>query len=67
MKDRVATDIGTEELEFEWNSVNWKLIRKRVRNLRQRIYCATQKKEWNRVRSLTKLMLRSQANLLLSM
>lgn len=66
MKDRVVTDIGTKEPEDEWISHNWKLIRKRVRNLRQRIYRATQRKEWNQVRSLTKLMLRSQANLLLA-
>jgi RNA-directed DNA polymerase len=66
VKDRVVTDIGAKELEDKWATFNWKLIRKRVKNLRQRIYRATQSKKWNQVRSLMKLMLRSQANLLLS-
>jgi RNA-directed DNA polymerase len=39
---------------------------KHVRNLRQRIYRATQNGQWNKVRSLMKLMLRSFSNLLLS-
>ena len=41
-------------------------MKKRVRNLRQRIYRDTQIGQWNRVRSLMKLMLRSYSNLLLS-
>lgn len=65
MKDRFQQEIGAEE-HNEWGNLNWKLIRKRVKNLRQRIFRATQKGEWNRVRSLMKLMLKSQANLLLS-
>lgn len=65
MKDRVRQDIGTEE-HFEWTAINWKLIKKRVRNLRQRIFRASKAQAWNQVRSLMKLMLRSQANLLLA-
>lgn len=65
MKDRFQQEIGAKEHD-SWASINWKLTRKRAKNLRQRIFRATQKKEWNRVRSLMKLMLRSQANLLLS-
>lgn len=37
-----------------------------VRTLRRRIYRATQEGQWNRARSLKKLMMRSHANLLLS-
>lgn len=66
MKDRVSNDIGMKEPLREWASINWKLIKKRVRNLRQRIYRATKKGKWNQVRSLMKLMLRSYSNLLLS-
>ena len=66
MKDRVVTDIGTKEHELKWEYQDWSLIYKRVRNLRRRIYRNTQQKKWNQVRSLMKLMLRSQANLLLS-
>lgn len=64
MKDRVITDIGTTELNTEWASYDWKLIQKRVKNLRQRIFRATREEDWNRVRSLMKLMLSSQSNLL---
>lgn len=66
MKDRVSNGIGTKEPIQDWASINWKLVKKRVRNLRQRIYRATQNKQWNQVRSLMKLMLRSYSNLLLS-
>jgi RNA-directed DNA polymerase len=66
VKDRVSNDIGAEGPVYRWADINWKLIQKRIKNLRQRIYRATQQRRWNQVRSLTKLMLRSQANLLLS-
>lgn len=66
MKDRVNNDIGAKEPQKEWADINWKLVKKRVRNLRQRIYRATQYGQWNQVRSLMKLMLRSLSNLLLS-
>lgn len=66
MKDRVQQDIGAKELLTDWNAIDWKLVRKRVKNLRQRIYRATQNGQWNKVRSLMKLMLRSYSNLLLS-
>lgn len=66
MKDRVRNDIGTKAPLENWADIDWKLVKKRVRNLRQRIYRATQNHQWNKVRSLMKLMLRSYSNLLLS-
>lgn len=66
MEDRVSNDIRTKEPLKEWASINWKLIKKRVRNLRQRIYRAAQNGQCNKVKSLMKLMLRSYSNLLLS-
>ncbi|MEM9007464.1 MAG: group II intron reverse transcriptase/maturase [Cyanobacteria bacterium P01_F01_bin.86] len=66
MKDRVHRDIGAGTPLQNWSSINWKQVKKRVRSLRQRIYRATQQAQWNRVRSLMKLMLRSYSNLLLS-
>jgi predicted pyridoxine 5'-phosphate oxidase superfamily flavin-nucleotide-binding protein len=66
VKDRVCKDIGAGKPLQAWADIDWKLVKKRVRNLRQRIYRATQKGQWNRVRSLMKLMLRSYSNLLLS-
>lgn len=67
VKDRLENQIGAKGRELnDWNSTDWKRQTILVRNLRQRIFQATQRKQWSRVRSLTKLMLRSQANLLLS-
>ena len=66
MKDRVPTGIGAKKQLEDWTTINWLAASKRVRNLRQRIYRATKNAQWNEVRSLMKLMLRSQANLLLS-
>ncbi len=66
MKDRVQSDIGAKEQLKNWDFIEWKPVMKRVRNLRQRIYRASQNKQWNKVRSLMKLMIRSYSNLLLS-
>lgn len=65
-KDRVQMDIGPTEPQLEWDDINWRTIEKRVRNLRQRIFRASQNNQWNKVRSLMKLMLRSKSNLLVS-
>lgn len=59
VKDRVRSDIGTSEQLTNWSDIDWKTVKKRVRNLRQRIYRATKNHQWNKVRSLMKLMLRS--------
>lgn len=67
MKDRGQMVIGAKEPLQDWNNIDWKTVKKRVKNLRQRIYRATQNGQWNKVRSLKKLMLRSYSNLLLSM
>lgn len=66
MKDRDLTVIGAKEPLEDWNRIDWKQANKRVKNLRQRIYRATRNGQWNKVRSLKKLMLRSYSNLLLS-
>lgn len=66
MKDRAGDGIGIMEPLRDWDDIDWSLVEERVRNLRQRIFRATRRGEWNRVRSLMKLMLRSHSNLLLS-
>jgi RNA-directed DNA polymerase len=66
VKDRVLKDIGAIEHLTDWSSIDWRSVSKRVRNLRRRIYRATQCGQWNQVRSLMKLMLRSFFNLLLA-
>ena len=63
---RVRQDIGAKEPLQDWASIDWSAVNKRVKNLRQRIYQKAQNGQWNQVRSLMKLMLRSYSNLLLS-
>jgi RNA-directed DNA polymerase len=65
-KDRVIRDIGAKEQLLDWETIDWTPIEKRVKNLRQRIFRATQNQQWSKVRSLMKLMIRSFSNLLLS-
>jgi RNA-directed DNA polymerase len=50
----------------DWSQIDWKKIFKAVRNLRQRIFRARQLGDYRKLRNLQKLMLRSYANLLLS-
>ena len=50
----------------EGTSVNWRKANRQVRNLRQRIFRATQEGDWDKVQSLQRLMLRSYANTLVS-
>src|SRR5436309_2682253 len=54
------------EKRTDWNAVNWRHAQQIVRNLRQRIFRATQAGEWKKVRSLQKLMLRCRSNVLMS-
>jgi len=61
-----ATPVTGTEKHTDWNGVNWRTANKRVRNLRQRIFRATQAGEWAKVRDLQRLMLRSYANTLVS-
>ena len=58
--------IGDSRQLNDWSQIDWKSVVKNVKNLRKRIYRATQNGQWNKVRSLTKLMLRSFDNLMLS-
>lgn len=52
--------------DTNWNTIDWHQQERRVQNLRQRIFRATQAGDWKYVRSLQKLMLRSRANRLVS-
>src|SRR5437660_320791 len=54
------------ERPTDGNALNWRKVQRSVRNLRQRIFRATQAGDWRKVRSLQKLLLRSHANTLLS-
>src|SRR5262249_52049061 len=56
---------GTEK-QTDWNAVDWRKANRTVRNLRQRLFRATQERDLNKVRSLQKLMLKSYSNRLAS-
>src|SRR5215813_2397760 len=54
------------ERSTDWQYVDWHKANRVVRNLRQRIFAATQAGEWKKVHSLQKLLLRSYSNRLVS-
>jgi RNA-directed DNA polymerase len=56
---------GTEK-PTEWKTIEWRRAYRTVRNLRQRIFRATQEGNLKKVRSLQKLMLKSYSNRLVS-
>src|ERR1019366_5412450 len=49
-----------------WDAIDWRRADRNVRNLRHRIFRATQANDLRRVSSLQKLMLRSYSNILMS-
>ena len=51
---------------INWNDVNWRHAYRSVRNLRQRIFRASQQGDQRKLASLQKLMLRSRANALVA-
>ncbi len=57
---------GVEGQLTNWSQINWRKARKIVRNLRQRIFRARQLGQWKQLRRLQKLLIKSRANLLLS-
>ncbi len=57
---------GVDGQLTDWSQINWKKARKIVRNLRQRIFRARKLGQWKQLRRLQKLLIRSHANLLLS-
>jgi len=50
----------------DWKNIEWKKINEYVKKLRQRIFSAEQNGQRRKVRKLQRLMMRSRANLLLS-
>jgi RNA-directed DNA polymerase len=50
----------------DWNATDWRQVQRTVRNLRQRIFRASEEGNHRKVRSLQNLMLRSHANALLA-
>src|SRR4051794_432137 len=63
---QTETPVTGTERHTDWNAVNWRRANRSVRNLRHRIFRATQAGDLNKVRSLQRLMLRSYSNTLVS-
>src|SRR6266436_5987907 len=59
-------DANGSEGRTVWDSVDWRKANRIVTNLRPRIFRAARANDQRKVRSLQKLMLRSQSNILLS-
>src|SRR5919199_2620469 len=66
MSTNAPASTGAASLEQAWASIGWAQAHRQVTNLRQRIFRATQQQEWQQVRDLQKLLLRSHANVVLS-
>lgn len=50
----------------DWHTINWRKVNSNIRNLRRRIFRATQERNWKKVNSLQKLMLKSYSNVIIS-
>src|SRR5215469_3637083 len=57
---------GPEDVEPDWDGIDWRLHEQNVTRLRRRIFKATREQNWATVRSLQKLMLGSWSNTLVS-
>jgi RNA-directed DNA polymerase len=57
---------GPEGELTDWSLINWRQVEDDVRRLRQRIFTASQAGDLAKVRNLQKLLLRSRANVLVS-
>jgi RNA-directed DNA polymerase len=60
------TTVNGATAHTDWNTVDWRRAERRVRNLRHRIFRASQRGDHRKVASLQKLMLRSYSNALVS-
>ena len=61
-----ASDASGAFRQTEWQGVDWHHANRLVNNLRQRIFRASKEGDFKKVASLQKLMLRSRANILVS-
>ena len=55
-----------EQQPARWEQIYWGVVEANVRRLQERIYRATERREWKKVRSLQKLRARAMSNKLLA-
>lgn len=62
----IFTEPTKEQKPTTWASINWHEAEATVRRLQERIYRATQREEWVKVKNLQKLLVRATSNKLLA-
>lgn len=65
MNNRDDTD-NEAYLITDWSEINWSLVNKEVKKLRRRIFQAKKERDFRKLRSLQRLMLKSASNILYS-
>lgn len=63
---QTTRDVNVTKRTTDWRSTNWRKANRIVRNLRQRIFKATQKGNLRKVRRLQKLMMGCYSSILLA-
>jgi len=63
---RIFIEQTNERRLPRWEDINWRQVTTNVRRLQERIYRATEHREWKKVRSLQKLLVRATSNKLLA-
>ncbi len=56
----------TSKKDTNWQSVNWQIANRVVKNLRRRIFKATRSGRWKTVRNLQRLLMKTYSNILLA-
>ncbi len=62
----VFTERTEAQTEPTWADINWSAAEQKVRRLQERIYRATERQEWKKVKHLQKLLVRATSNKLLA-
>lgn len=63
---QTTRNVNVTKRTTDWRNTNWRKAHRIVRNLRQRIFKATQKGNLRKIRRLQKLMMRCYSNILLA-
>jgi RNA-directed DNA polymerase len=62
----IFTELTEAQPEPTWAAINWPAVERTVRRLQERIYRATEREEWQKVKQLQKLLVRATSTKLLA-
>jgi RNA-directed DNA polymerase len=62
----IFTELTEAQPEPTWADINWPGVERTVRRLQERIYRATEREEWQKVKQLQKLLVRATSTKLLA-